>query len=116
MVPPRIRWAVANVCFGVVFLAAGAGDYASLGEPVISDKWVHAAEVFESRAILLKVPVVVGLQAQNPAVNAAAEAVEKVDFMRVGILSVVWPQRMRLVMRQSTILDHSRISPTGTRT
>lgn len=84
VMPPRIRWAVADVCFGVVFLAAGAGDYASLDEPVISDKWVHAAEVFALSTILLKVPVAVGLQAPNPAVKAAAEAVDKVEFLHEG--------------------------------
>lgn len=41
--PSRIRCAVIDAYFVIAFLAAGAGDYASLDEPAISDKWALAA-------------------------------------------------------------------------
>lgn len=44
----------------------------------------RSRRVFELSVILLEVPVAVGLQAPNPAVRVAAEAVEKVEFLHGG--------------------------------
>lgn len=63
VMPSRIRWAVIDACFEIVFLVADAGYLTSLDEPATSDKWALTAEVFGLSAILLEVPVAVGLQA-----------------------------------------------------